>query len=236
MPRQVLNHHDPVIGRHNQGLVAIVEELGPQWIRPLRLVDKMPHHQPDQARQAGCQKQKRQIPLPLRLGLKWRKLTFRNRDWFKRFIVVFLFRCTKPSRKVIRSKERNIFPSRDTDPEVLVFALFLKVLLQPMAELARIVPYDIVLAGAVTGPAAKYANPNLVFADLIGPSSNLAFTHIEQKAGKQGRFGEATARGNALSKLPARIRVQVQDGFPRRMDRLAGAGCGLGVVCLEVWR
>ena len=137
---------------------------------------------------------------------------------------------------MIRSKERNIFPARDTDPKVLVFALFLKVLLQSMAELARIIPNDVVLARAVTRPPAKYANPNLVFADLIGPSCNFAFTHIEQKAGKQSRFGEAAARNNALSKLQARIPVQVQYGFPRRIDSLAGAHCGLGVVCLEVWR
>ena len=136
----------------------------------------------------------------------------------------------------MRSKERNIFPARDTDPELFVFALLLKVLLQPMAELARIIPNDVVFAGTVTRPSAKNANANLVFADFVGSSCNLAFTHVEQEAGKQSRFGEATARDNALSKLPARIRVQVQDGFPRRMDSLAGTGCGLGVVCLEVWR
>ena len=60
MPGQVLNHDDSVVGRHNQGLVVIVEELRPQWIRLLRLAGKMPHHQPGQARQAGCQKQKHQ--------------------------------------------------------------------------------------------------------------------------------------------------------------------------------
>src|ERR1700730_3526244 len=122
---------------------------------------------------------------------------------------------------MMRSKERHIFPARDPDPELLVLALLLKVLLQPMAELARIIPYDVVFACAVTRPPAKYANPNLVFADILGPSSNLAFTHIEQKAGKQSRFGEAAARNDALSKLPARISVQVQYRFPRGIDSLA---------------
>src|SRR5579859_448044 len=136
-------------------------------------------------------------------------MAFWNRDCFQGFIVVFLLRRRQPSRKTVRSKERNVFAARDTDSQLFLFALLQKVLLQPVAELARIIPHDIVFAGTVTGPPAKNTNANLVFTDFVGPSCNLAFTHVEQEAGKQGRFGEATARGNALGKLPARIRVQV---------------------------
>src|ERR1700761_2497463 len=107
-------------------------------------------------------------------------MVFWNWDWFQGFIVAFLLRRRKPSRKTVRSKERNIFAARDTDSQLFVFALLQKVLLQPGAEWARIIPYNVIFAGAVTRPAAKNTNANLVFTDFVGPACNLAFTYIEQ--------------------------------------------------------
>src|ERR1700761_5956811 len=118
---------------------------------------------------------------------------------------------------MIGGEERDVFSAGNTDPEFLVFALLLKVLLQAMAELTGVVAYDVVLTSAVAGPAAKHPNTNLVFADLIGSSGNFAFTDIKQEARKQCRLGEVAGGNNPLSKLPTWIRVQIQDGFPRRI-------------------
>jgi hypothetical protein len=119
---------------------------------------------------------------------------------------------------VIRGIDGNIFPPRDADPKFLVSAFLQKILVQAMAELTGIVPYDIVFSGVVARAPAKDLNPNLMFADLGGLSRNLALTDVEKKARQQSRLGKAPAGNDALSQLPARLGSQISDRFPGRTD------------------
>jgi hypothetical protein len=86
--------------------------------------------------------------------------------------------------KVIARIDRNILAPRNAEAELLFSALLQKILIQTIAELAGIVPYDIVFSGMVALAPAKDVNPDLMFADLGGLSGNFALTHIEKKAGQ----------------------------------------------------
>ena len=87
--------------------------------------------------------------------------------------------------KAIEGKDRDIFASRNAEAKLLLSALFQKILLQPLAELTGIIPYDIVFSGVVSRASAKDVNPDLMLADLGGLSGNFAFTHVEKKARQQ---------------------------------------------------
>ena len=104
-----------------------------------------------------------------------------------------------------------------------------------MAELAGVVPYDIVFAGVVARAPAKDMNTNLMFADLGGLSGNFALTHVEKKAGKQGRLGKAPAGNDALSQLPAWLGSYIKNRFPCRGGWQIGVDGGVFRSCLEIW-
>jgi hypothetical protein len=70
--------------------------------------------------------------------------------------------------KVIAGIDRNILAPRNAEVEFLISALLQKILIQTIAELAGIVPYDIVFSGMVARTPAKNVNTNLMFADLGG--------------------------------------------------------------------
>ena len=101
--------------------------------------------------------------------------------------------------------DRNVFAARNAEAKLLLSALLQEILVQTVAELAGVVPYDIVFARVVARSPAKDMNTDLMFADLGGLSGNLALTYVEKKAGEQSRLGKAPAGDDALSQLPARL-------------------------------
>ena len=85
---------------------------------------------------------------------------------------------------MIAGIHRHIFAARNAEAKFLLSALLQEILVQTIAELAGIVPYDIVFSGVVARAPAEDVNTDLMFADLAGLSGNLAFTHIEKEAGQ----------------------------------------------------
>ena len=83
---------------------------------------------------------------------------------------------------MIGGVDRNIFAPRNAEAKLLFSALLQEILVQTMAELTGIVPYDVVFSGVVARAPAKDMNTNLVFADLGGLAGNFALTHVEKKA------------------------------------------------------
>ena len=84
--------------------------------------------------------------------------------------------------KVIEGIDGNIFAPRNAEPKLLLSALLQEILVQAMAQLTGVVPYDIVFSGVIARAPAKDVNTDLMFADLGGLSGNFAFTHVEKKA------------------------------------------------------
>ena len=107
--------------------------------------------------------------------------------------------------EVIGGIDRHIFAARNAEAKLLLSALLQEILVQTVAELTGIVPYDIVFSGVVARAPAKDVNTDLMFADLVRLSGNLAFTYIEKEAGQQSRLGKAPAGDDALSQLPTRL-------------------------------
>jgi hypothetical protein len=83
---------------------------------------------------------------------------------------------------VIEGINRNIFAPGNAEAKLLRSALLQEILVQTIAELTGIVPYDIVFSRVVAWAPAKDVNTDLVFADLGGLSRNFALTHVEKKA------------------------------------------------------
>src|ERR1700733_4761090 len=134
--------------------------------------------------------------------------------------------------KVIAGIDRNILAPRNAEAELLFSALLQEILLQAIAQLAGIVPYDIVFSGVVARAPAKNVNTNLMFADLGGLSGNFALTHIKKKAGQENRLGKAAAGDDALGQLPAWLISQIKYRFPRW---LIGMKAGVFRVGFEIW-
>ncbi len=131
--------------------------------------------------------------------------------------------------------DRNIFAARNAEAKLLLSTLLQEILVQAMAELAGVVPYDIVFAGMISRAPSKDVNTDLMLADLGGLSGNLALTYVEKKAREQSRFRKAPAGDDALSQLPAGLRGKIKNRFPGGRNRQFGAEGRVFRGRLEVW-
>ncbi len=118
--------------------------------------------------------------------------------------------------ELIAGIDRNIFSPGNAEAKLLLPALVQEILVQTIAQLPRIVSYDIVFAGMIARTPPEDVNTDLMFADLGGLASNLAFAHVKKEAGQQSRLGKAAAGDDALSHLPAWLSGQTRNGFPCR--------------------
>ncbi len=241
MTGQVLNHDDSIVGRHNQCLVALVEEPRPQGMRRIcRIRGSAMRDRPGNGQtgkqQQSCQTKNKPGTTPRGLhryrGRRGRRQRFQNAAAIR---FVLRYHQQRALLKVIGGIDRNIFAARNGEAKLLLSAFLQEILVQTMAELTGIVPYDIVFSGVVARAPAKDVNTDLMFADLGGLSGNLALTHVEKKAGQQSRLGKAPAGDDALSQLPARLGSQIKNRFPRGGGWHIGVDGGIFRGCLEIW-
>ncbi len=189
MPGQVLNHDDSIVGGHNQRLVALVEEPHPQGmgrictIRGNAMSDRPGNGQTGQHQQSCKTKNK---PGTAPRGLRRTAAGIAGASVSKSAAVRFVLRYDqqRPLMKVIGGIDRNIFAARNGDAKLLLSAFLQEILVQTVAELTGIVPYDVVFAGVVARAPAKDVNTDLMFADLGGLSRNFALTHVERESGR----------------------------------------------------
>jgi hypothetical protein len=84
----------------------------------------------------------------------------------------------RPFAHAVGGENGNIGSAWNQDAKLFALTLFLKIAPQPEAELAGIVPDNIVFAGVVARTPSEDMDTDLMLADLGGSARDLAFTYI----------------------------------------------------------
>jgi len=114
-----------------------------------------------------------------------------------------------------RREHGSVPTPRDFEQHRLIFAFGLKVLINPLTQVAGVAANDIILIGVVAPGSAKYHDSDLLFGDVIFTITDVAIDDVEQEIGKQPRTPERAAGGDTTRQLPAGIiRVGIPGNSP----------------------
>ena len=85
-------------------------------------------------------------------------------------------------RTVVLFECGDVSPFRDLDAKAFDLAFQGVILIEPLAQLARIVPYNIVFLGVVPLSALKDVHPDLMLGDAVCAILQCAAAHVGQES------------------------------------------------------
>ena len=100
---------------------------------------------------------------------------------------------------------------------------------QPLAQLARVVAYDVVLLRPVGGWTAEHDDPNLVLGEGRFPTFQGLGHYIEKKLRQQRRTGEVRTSYNVLRETPPSVVTQTVRDRARKRHRGLSELCTAGL-------